>query len=577
MKKLSFIPYIYKYAECIEKENSIYLLNLFSKGSNCIDILKNIEINRYDFFYNSKKWLITNNKKINDNLVINFNGALIDIFSLSNKLLATFYTYKNSWLTITPEGYFTGSKDAAKYLNITKYTPKGMEPFDFSQLYDHFFRPDLVKLKLSGNEEAYKNAIGKMTYKEALRNPPPKVKFVGVDSKPIKIDGMEYDIVKTNKKRVNITFNINDQKGGVGLIRIYHEGKLIKTIGKGKINRESANLDITIEQDKLNKIAKIKQKEYLASFAKAINRRDISLNEAISKATQKYTTNNKAGVYTVEIELKSGKNEIGIEAFNKTNTVSSFRESIIVDANIPKHKPKLYAIVSGVNRFEAKWASELKYSVNDANAIKELAEKNMDKVFDSVDVKYLTNEEVTKDNIYKAIEDIAKKAKLEDTILFYISTHGKAFRGRLFLVPHNNKNVANLINFKELFNKIQSIKSLNQIFIIDACESGEANDIVSSVYDSRASVLAKSSGVHLLLATTRGTYAFESQNPNIKHSMFTYKILQALKSKKTDLNRDNYISILELSKVLKESQESNSYQYPIIRNVGRDVRVEKVE
>ena len=49
----------------------------------------------------------------------------------------------------------------------------------------------------------------------------------------------------------------------------------------------------------------------------------------------------------------------------------------------------------------------------------------------------------------------------------------------------------------------QSIKALNQIFVIDACESGKANDIVSSVYASRASVLAKRLGVHVLLATTK--------------------------------------------------------------------------
>ncbi len=505
-------------------------------------------------------------------------NSLIDLWDTKrNHKLATFaIVNKNSWLIITPEGYFSGSKDAAKYLNITKYTKDGMEPFDFSQLYDHFFRPDLVKLKLSGNEEAYQKAIGNMTYQEALINPPPKISFVSVNGKRLKKSGIDYDVVKTDKNKVKITFNIDAQQGGVGLVRIYQEGKLIKTIGNGQIHRQSANLDTLLEQDQLNQKARENQKEYLASLAKAIDR-NISLNDAISKVTEKTAIKNKAGKYTVEIALKSGKNEIGIEAFNKTNTVTSYRESLTINAGIPKHKPKLYAIVAGVNDFEARWASHLKYSVNDARAIKALAEKNINKVFDSVEVKYLANTEVTKSHIYQAIKEISKKAKLEDTILFFISTHGKAYKGRLFLVPHNNKNIANLINFKELFGAVQSINALNQIFVIDACESGEANDIVSSVYDSRASVLAKSSGVHLLLATTRGTSAFESQDPNIKHSLFTYRILKTLKDKHTDLNKDHFISILELSKRLKQTTKNNTYQYPVIRNVGRDVKVERVE
>jgi len=143
-------------------------------------------------------------------------------------------------------------------------------------------------------------------------------------------------------------------------------------------------------------------------------------------------------------------------------------------------------------------------------------------------------------------------------------------------VPHNNKSVKNWIDFEQLFQAIQSVKSLNQIFIVDACESGKANDIVSSVYDSRASVLAKSSGVHVLLATTKGTSAFESSDPNVKNSVFTAKILKALKDKTTDANKDNTITVIELSKALKASQHTTDYQYPVIRNVGKDVGLERV-
>ena len=66
-------------------------------------------------------------------------------------------------------------------------------------------------------------------------------------------------------------------------------------------------------------------------------------------------------------------------------------------------------------------------------------------------------------------------------------------------------------------------------------------------------------------------------NTYVKNSVFTNKILKALKDKKTDTNKDSYISILELSKKLKEPSNSAEYQYPVIRNVGKDVKVEKLK
>ena len=81
----------------------------------------------------------------------------------------------------------------------------------------------------------------------------------------------------------------------------------------------------------------------------------------------------------------------------------------------------------------------------------------------------------------------------------------------------------------------------------------------------------------MLLATTKGTSAFEHPDPTIKNGVFTHRIIEALKSKETDKNSDSFVSVLELSKKLREPQGNSEYQYPVIRNVGRDVRMSVVE
>jgi hypothetical protein len=159
--------------------------------------------------------------------------------------------YDNNWLTITLEGYFNGSKNPVKYLNITK---DRLEPFNFSQLYEHFFRPDLVKLKLQGKEKEYQKAIAGMTYQEALKKNPPKIVFKHIDNKKVKQSSFSYDDIKTSKDKVKLSFNIKEHySGGIELIRICQVGKLIKTIYKGKINKQSTNLDIILKQETLDK------------------------------------------------------------------------------------------------------------------------------------------------------------------------------------------------------------------------------------------------------------------------------------------------------------------------------------
>jgi len=60
------------------------------------------------------------------------------------------------WVSITPEGFFNASKNGVKHLNIL-ISP--MKVVSIDSFYDTFYRPDLVRLKLAGNEKAYQKAI----------------------------------------------------------------------------------------------------------------------------------------------------------------------------------------------------------------------------------------------------------------------------------------------------------------------------------------------------------------------------------------------------------------------------------
>ncbi|WP_304544572.1 caspase family protein [Sulfurimonas microaerophilic] len=475
-------------------------------------------------------------------------------------------TSLDEWIMWTPEGFFNSSEHGLQDIgfHLNKGIDKEAQWVSMDKLYDHFFRPDLVKMKLEGKDIS--KYTGGLTFKDVLKSPPPTVS----------IEEVAKNGIDKRKRTLKLSFKVQEtDAGGIGIIRVYQEGKLVKTIGEGKINRAIANADEKLREEKLNELSKQRQKEYLAQLETSVSK---SVNGTLNDSeligdVEIEELNNKAGEYTITLPIKAGKNNIAVEAFNKTNTVASYRASIDVDAKLKERQPTIYVLAAGVNQFEQNNVSTLKYSENDAKSIaKEI--KNATKY--KTEVTLLTGKEVTKENISTAIENIKKKAHLEDKIVFYISTHGKSARGRLYLVPQNNKKLKNWLNFEDLFKEIQSISALDQIFIIDACESGQASEIMSAVYDAKASVLAKQSGVHVLMATTKGTFAFESADKNAKHGVFTNNILKALNDKHTDKNRDKQISIIELSDALKDPKYSVEHQFPIIRNVGEDTKVKQL-
>jgi len=490
--------------------------------------------------------------------------------------LNIFITKTNEHIAWTNEGYFTASENATQYLyfHINQGSEKEARAIPMERLYDHFFRPDLIQLKLSGDEEAYQKAINGMDYKKALSNPPPKINLLSIDEQNIIKDDFKYSDINTSKSKTKLTFDVKEyNKGGIGVIRIYQEGKLIQTIGEGKDNRKVADVYNATLENRLDKQLKKRQENIkLASKGDGDN---VSKKQSKYQNTTDTTISNQEGNQTIEAILQSGDNQFCVEAFNKTNTVTSYRECVTIHANIPKRKPKLYGVVVGINNFEThpKFGN-LRYSQNDAKDIKNIIEKQNSNIYESIEIETLLGAEATQDNILDKLKAIKEKASIDDTIIFYISTHGTVKNNELYLLPEIQKN--DFIEFKKLFKAIQSIPSLKQIMIVDACQSGQASDIVSSIYDSRASVLAKSAGVHLLLATTKGTSAFESQDPKIQNGVFTHQILTALKDKKTDTNNDNSISIIELSARLKAQAHTIEKQYPIIRNVGGDVKLREL-
>jgi WD40 repeat protein len=116
----------------------------------------------------------------------------------TGKEIAMFVSFKDGeWITITPEGYYDASANGDKYLNVRI----GNRVYGIENYRETFFRPDLVKLALSGQELKDFKTLADIKL-------PPQVEILNAPS-------------SAQQEEIDITVKLTDQGGGIGDVRLY--------------------------------------------------------------------------------------------------------------------------------------------------------------------------------------------------------------------------------------------------------------------------------------------------------------------------------------------------------------------
>ncbi|MBM4272681.1 MAG: hypothetical protein FJ139_11095, partial [Deltaproteobacteria bacterium] len=125
------------------------------------------------------------------------------------------------WLVITAEGYYNTSEKGAQYLSVKV----GAALYSVDQFYDVFYRPDIVAAKLRGEDIS---GLVTITMQDAIKSPPPTVEFTSTPS-------------STNEAKAKICYRVKSAGGGIGEVRLFHNGKLIQSDGFYKEITRSAS------------------------------------------------------------------------------------------------------------------------------------------------------------------------------------------------------------------------------------------------------------------------------------------------------------------------------------------------
>jgi WD40 repeat protein len=454
------------------------------------------------------------------------------------------------WIAMTPEGYYNSSLYGHKYLNIRQ----GLRVFGIDQFYDVFYRPDIVTAKLKGEDIS---DLITLTIDDAMKSPPPVVEFTSIPK-------------NTDKTKTTVCYQVKNMGGGIGEVRLFHNGKLIQSDGFYK------------------EMAKIpKEKTQLLALNSKTIYEDLRSLKIINKgAISPITSKAKGDAFSdcKEIDVIPGENEVSVTAFNGNNTIQSYMQTASFNSMAKSEEPHLYILSVGINQYEDTSAN-LKYAVKDSRDIEAKFMKQATTIYSSRNIHHaiLTDENATKPNIIDKINELSQQINPTDGFIMFVAGHGVLLQNQYYMLTQNyngNLNEATLISSNEIVEMSKKIKSLSQLFIFDTCHAGGVDTVVSGLYDARMSVLAKKMGLHIYASASDKQAAMDGYKGN---GLFTYTLLDGLNNnKEADKNRDGKVTVVGLGEYSKKmttdiSKQIGHEQTPLIINFGKDSPLYKLQ
>ena len=451
----------------------------------------------------------------------------------------------NEWIALTPEGYYNSSLNAHKYLNIRMDD----KVYGIDQFYDVFYRPDIVAAKLRGDDIS--NLIT-LTLDDALRNPPPTVEFTSVPR-------------ATDQPKVSVCYQVKSAGGGIGEVRLFHNGKLIASDG---FYRDIAKLTAAKTQ-----LAALTSKAIYDDMRGVIIQGKADTTPVVSRSKGDLVKECK------EVESVSGENEVSVVAFNSQNTVQSSMKTSAFNANIKEEEPHLYILSIGIDQYKDSGVN-LKYAVKDSRDIEQRLMTQAATIYKPQNIHHaaLTDKAATKAAITARINELSRKIKPTDSFVLFVAGHGVLLQNQYYMLTSEfdgKVNDKNLISSNEIVEMSKKVRSLSQLFIFDTCHAGGVDSIVSGLYDARMSVLAKKMGLHIYASASSKEAALDGYQGN---GLFTYTLLDGLNNNKgADKNGDHKVSLVELGEYSKTataeiSKKTGHAQTPLIIDFGKDYR-----
>lgn len=450
---------------------------------------------------------------------------------------------------VTPDNYYYSTKKAMDYISFVVND----KLYSFEQFDLKYNRPDLAlarlpyssKKEIAAYNKAYKKRLQKMNFGENTFDENfniPTIKITNIDSFPI----------ATTKDKISLIIKAKDSLYKLNRLNIW-------------IN------DVPVFGKKGRNLTKNSSKTYNNNF---------------------------------ELTLSRGKNKIQTSVINNKG-IESLKETFTIIYDTKARKPDLYIVAIGVTEYENS-EYNLGFAAKDADDITKLFSKHR-KIYNKIHVNKILNKDATKSKILQVKKELMK-TNVNDVVVIFFAGHGVLDADVNYYLATSEINTDNLSETALRYDKFESlfdeIPARKKVIFIDACHSGEVDEDeannsgslantkkrniktnefmseidvkTSSSFELMKTMFAdveKGTGATIISSAggkesaIEGAIMKKNKIVKIKNGIFTHALINGLKSKKADKNRDGKITVSELQRYIFRQVTilSAGYQNPTSR------------
>lgn len=384
----------------------------------------------------------------------------------------------HGWAAIDPNGRFDASEQGMGDVSWQA----GSADLPLDRFATQFFEPGLLAYYLSPDSKPLAATPG--TIKDGIALPP-------------KIEIDMPDVVRdATKPFPPVTVVAEDQGGGIGTIRLYHNGKL-------------ADPGAFLQQQDVEEQGGKRRLRVTAFFVKPV-----------------------PGLNTFRA-VGTGQWDIEDDSDKVTATFSG-----------PAPESTLHIAVVGINKYRDFPAMlHLDYSVPDAIAMAASFTQAATGDFERVREYRLLDEEATEKNILEMLNDKIREAATNDVVIVYLAGHGLVARDEWHFLPYESPYYPDTTGYlvtaryagegltaTEIQEALVRTKAQRILVLIDSCQSGAASQAFEEQQRFQQRYfrnVSRIAGITVLAATRKDQQAFEMRD--LGHGLFTDLLLSGLK------------------------------------------------
>jgi hypothetical protein len=427
--------------------------------------------------------------------------------------LATMISYEDGeWLVTTPSGYYNSSEKGDRYLSVSV----GGKPYSIAQLRESFYRPDVVKVALSGHVLTGLRKVAEI-------KPPPNVAVVNTPA-------------AVSTAHATVSLEVKDQGGGIGDVRLYLNGTAVV------LDRGSRSLVVTAAPT-----GKARTFSYALQLVSGKNSvRAIAFNADNSMQSVD-------AIYEIEAKIAERKPAlhaivVGIQEYENPKLALKYP---VADARL--FADTLAAGSTGL--FDSVTVTRLTTRQETTSASITAALHKMRTLVGPNDL---------------FVFYVASHGTVDDGEYFLITSNvGATSTDKL------KRDALSQNSLKELISNIPSSKKL---IVLDTCNAGKLGDAIQVAMltrgmseDTAFKVLSRAVGSTILSAANSQQEALEGYRD---HGLFTYVLSEGLKGK-ADSDKDGFVKTTELANYIEDEVSElaeklfNHKQYPVASPSGQ--------